>query len=175
MARFPNLTLILGGASSGKSAFAEELAALPNLPKTYVATAQAFDDEMRKKIAAHRKAREGANWKTIEAPLDLDPIWDVNGVVLIDCLTLWLTNHMTARNALDELADKFLDKALSAKGAIIAVSNEVGLGIVPENKMARQFRVAQGKLNQRIAQEADLVVQVTAGLPLILKGTLPDA
>ena len=174
MAGFPKLTLVLGGANSGKSTFAEGLALKSGLSKTYLATAQAFDAEMRAKIYAHQKMRENADWTTVEAPLDISkPINAASGIILVDCLTMWLSNHILAEKPVDGLAQEFLSAQASTSAHIIAVSNEVGLGIVPDNKMARTFRSAQGKLNQDIAQKADLVVNVIAGLPQPLKGTMP--
>ena len=164
--KFPKLTLVLGGANSGKSAFAERLTRAAGLPKTYVATAQAFDDEMRAKIAKHRVDR-GDDWDTVEAPMDIASALG-NGVTLVDCLTLWLSNHI--------LADADPDTpAFLAAGVppVVCVSNEAGLGVVPDNAMARKFRSMQGQLNQDIAAKADLVVLVTAGIPMVLKGRLP--
>jgi adenosylcobinamide kinase/adenosylcobinamide-phosphate guanylyltransferase len=165
---FPKLSLILGGANSGKSAFAEALTRAANMPKTYVATAQAFDDEMRDKIAKHRKDR-GADWETVEAPMDIASVLG-DGVTLVDCLTLWLSNHLLAEVDVD--TSGFL-KTCDQSGPVVCVSNEAGLGVVPDNALARRFRSAQGQLNQDIAAHADLVVLVTAGLPMVLKGHLP--
>jgi len=174
MTEFPRLTLVLGGASSGKSAYAEGLAAKSGLDKTYVATAQAFDAEMQAKIKAHQEARATANWTTIEAPMWIEPaIEHANGVVLVDCLTLWISNHFLAENPTDDLATKFLNAQNASAAHIIAVSNEVGLGVVPDNKLARDFRTIQGQMNQAIAAQADLVVNVIAGIPTAIKGTSP--
>tara|TARA_R110002096_G_scaffold14582_4_gene50666 strand:- start:13369 stop:13884 length:516 start_codon:yes stop_codon:yes gene_type:complete len=165
---FPKLTLILGGANSGKSVFAELLTRAAGLPKTYVATAQAFDDEMRDKIAAHRVDR-GDDWDTIEAPMDIISALG-DGVTLVDCLSMWLTNHMLAEVDLDTSA--FL---AACDAPVICVSNEVGMGVIPDNILARQFLNLQGQLNQDIAAAADLVVLVTAGIPMVLKGRLPQS
>lgn len=166
------LTFVLGGAASGKSAYAEGLVTARPGPWTYVATAQAFDDEMRDKIARHR-ARRTKGWHTVEAPLDLAGALKgvTQGVVLIDCMTLWLTNHVLAeRDLAAETAS--LQRALTdCTVPIVAVSNEVGQGIVPDNALGRQFREAQGRLNIALAARADRVVQVVAGLPNVLKGT----
>lgn len=166
-----NLSLILGGARSGKSAFAERKAATYALPKIYIATAQALDDEMAVRIANHRDRRDG--WTTIEAPLDL--VGALQGVpegsvVLIDCLTLWLSNHMLQDRDVD--IDGLLGAIAASPSPVICVSNEVGMGLVPDNALGRKFRDAQGVLNRRIAEQADLAVFVAAGLPLVLKGTL---
>ncbi len=164
--KFPKLTLVLGGANSGKSAFAERLTRAAGLHKTYVATAQAFDDEMRAKIAKHRADR-GDDWDTVEAPMDIATALGA-GVTLVDCLTLWLSNHILADVDLDTQA--FLT---ACDAPVVCVSNEAGMGVVPDNAMARKFRSIQGQLNQDIAATADLVVLVTAGIPLVLKGQLP--
>lgn len=166
-----DLTLILGGARSGKSAMAErQITALP-APWIYVATAQAFDGEMRARIATHRD-RRADGWMTYEEPLalaDLLPTLPDNAPVLVDCLTLWLTNHLLADHDLTaEIAA--LETALTQRrGPVWLVSNEVGLGIVPDNALARRFRDEAGILNQRIATLATSVIFVAAGLPLHLK------
>jgi len=166
---------VLGGAASGKSAFAEKLCLQKGLRPVYIATAQAFDDEMRQKIADHKAAR-GAGWATIEAPLDLAGALThatPDQAVLVDCATLWLSNQLLAGADLVAETDALI-RALSACPAkVVIVSNEVGQGIVPDNSLGRTFRNAQGRLNQRLATEADLVVQVIAGLPQVLKGRLP--
>jgi adenosylcobinamide kinase/adenosylcobinamide-phosphate guanylyltransferase len=167
------LTLVLGGARSGKSRYAEGLiTALP--PRwTYVATAQAGDDEMAARIAAHR-ARRGGGWQTVEAPHDLAGALRAappGMPVLVDCLTLWLSNRMLADADLDQEAAA-LEQILRPRDApSVLVANEVGSGIVPDNALARRFRDRQGLLNQRLAACADRVVLVVAGLPLIVKGT----
>lgn len=171
----PSLTLVLGGTSSGKSSFAESLCFQSTKSRTYIATAQAFDDEMREKISKHREMR-GANWLTIEAPLDVaDVLADrmAGEIVLLDCATLWLSNVMLADRNLQSVTYDLMDALAACPCDVIVVSNEVGNGIVPDNKLARQFRNAQGRLNQQIAAEAGLVVQVIAGLPQVLKGALP--
>jgi adenosylcobinamide kinase/adenosylcobinamide-phosphate guanylyltransferase len=163
------LTLVLGGARSGKSAHAEGLiGALPS-PWTYIATAQAFDQEMRERIAEHRRRRDG-RWITLEAPLDLaGALAATKGPVLVDCLTLWLTNLMLAE-ADREAAFTALEAALDAAAhPVVLVSNEVGLGIVPDNALARAFRDEAGRLNQRLARRADRVLFMVAGLPMVVK------
>ena len=174
--RLPPLTLIIGGASSGKSAFAERLVAQSGLAKVYVATAEAHDDEMRAKIAEHRSRRMGKGWRTIEAPLDLESALsrrEMGEVALIDCITFWLTNHMLDEADLAEETDALIDLLDQVAVPVVIVTNDVSGGIVPENAMARAFRTAQGRLNQRLAAQADLVVQITAGLPTALKGAPP--
>ncbi|SEM11674.1 adenosylcobinamide kinase /adenosylcobinamide-phosphate guanylyltransferase [Roseovarius azorensis] len=171
----PHLTLILGGAASGKSAFAEGLVSGSGRARVYLATAQAFDDEMQAKLTLHRQTR-GPGWRTIEAPLDLAPaLGQASGqeAVLLDCITMWLSNHLLADHDPD-MAQQALFAALDTCAApVVMVSNEVGLSVVPENALARRFREAQGRINQRLAARADLVVNVIAGLPQVLKGHLP--
>jgi adenosylcobinamide kinase / adenosylcobinamide-phosphate guanylyltransferase len=173
MSSAPKLTFVIGGARSGKSRYAEGLIAALLPPWTYVATAEAGDHEMIARIRAHRK-RRGANWRTIEAPRDVDAALAANGAgpVLIDCLTLWLSNLMLAEMDIEQEIEK-LEAALAAVAApVVVVANEVGLGIVPSFPLGRRFRDMQGILNQRIAARADRVIFMVAGLPLALKGTL---
>jgi adenosylcobinamide kinase / adenosylcobinamide-phosphate guanylyltransferase len=178
MSRF---TLVLGGARSGKSRHAEELvralAAGVGAPH-YLATAQAWDDEMEARIATHRTRRQGQGWITHEAPHELAAALAAlprDAPVLIDCLTLWLTNRLLAEADLAAEGAR-LGAAIAAHPApVVAVSNEVGLGIVPENALARAFRDAAGKLHQDLAAQADRVVLVVAGLPLVVKDAGPEA
>ena len=169
----PKLTFVIGGARSGKSRYAESLIAALPPPWTYVATAEAADSEMTARIGAHR-ARRGANWRTIEAPRDLQAALAACGAgpVLVDCLTLWLSNLMLAETDIEQDIEK-LEAALAAAAApVVIVANEVGLGIVPSFPLGRRFRDMQGILNQRIAARAERVILMVAGLPLALKGTL---
>lgn len=171
----PELTLIIGGAASGKSDFAEGLVTASGNSRIYLATAQAHDSEMAAKINRHQKTR-GAGWRTIEAPLDLSNALgsaSAGDVVLLDCATLWLTNQLMAEADLQIAQSTLLTSLTSCKAPVVVVSNEVGTGIVPENALARKFREAQGRLNQRLAAQSDLAVTVIAGLPMVLKGTLP--
>lgn len=166
-----SLTLVLGGARSGKSAYAEALIIARPAPWIYIATAQAFDAEMQDRIAQHR-ARRGDGWRTVDAPLDLAT--EVEAVpdgqpLLLDCLTLWLTNQMLAENDVEQACDKLQAVLGRPRGHWVVVSNEVGLGIVPDNALARRFRDAAGRLNQRIAKVADSVLFMTAGLPIKVK------
>ncbi|RYH01463.1 bifunctional adenosylcobinamide kinase/adenosylcobinamide-phosphate guanylyltransferase [Salipiger sp. IMCC34102] len=170
------LTFVLGGAASGKSLYAESLVMGMDRPRSYIATAQAFDDEMRAKIARHRDQR-GPDWTTMEAPLDLAAALDAvpaGRIVLVDCVTLWLSNLLLRDETLDEGgAAGFLAALDRRREPTVVVSNEVGQGIVPDNALARRFRTLQGGLNRQIADRADRVVAVMAGLPLALKGDLP--
>lgn len=172
MTENPHLTLALGGARSGKSAYAESLVTAHPAPWTYIATALSFDDEMRARIAAHR-ARRGAGWLCVEAPQALGQAIaqaPVAQPLLVDCLTLWLSNRLLA--GADLRADReALIAALRERAApTVVVSSEVGLSIVPENALARAFRDAAGELHQSVAQIAGRVALTVAGYPLIVKG-----
>lgn len=171
MPGLPRLTLVLGGARSGKSSYAERLMAEAGRGCVYIATAEAWDDEMRTRIARHRADRPG-DWQTIEAPLELAQVIDglpSDRPILIDCLTLWLSNTMLAERDVDAACDALLVALAKAAAPVVCVSNEVGLGIVPDNALARRFRDAQGTLNQRIAAQADRVVLMTAGQAVVIK------
>lgn len=162
--------LILGGARSGKSRHAERIIESQTGPWVYIATAQAFDDEMRDRISAHR-SRRSAGWRTLEAPLDLPgALAEADGApVLVDCLTLWLTNLLLGGHDIPAATDGLTDALASHDGVVALVANEVGLGIVPDNALARRFRDEAGLLNQRIAAQADSVMFMAAGLPMRLK------
>lgn len=170
-----SLTLVLGGAASGKSAYAEGevMSAAAGRRAVYVATAEPLDGEMALKIDAHR-ARRGDGWTTVEAPLDLAAAVSQSdspgGIILVDCLTLWLSNLLAAGRDVPAETERLVAVLAARRGAAVLVSNEVGLGIVPDNRLARMFREAQGTLNRRIAGAADRVVFIAAGLPLVLKG-----
>ena len=171
----PDLSLVLGGAASGKSAFAEDLVLRGSDNPIYVATAQVFDDEMAQKVAHHRKTR-GTKWITVEEPIDLPGALaraKAGQPVLIDCATLWLTNLILGEYDIADHCEALMDAIAACNGPVIIVTNEVGQGIVPENALARRFRNAQGQMNQALAAKADLVVAVMAGLPMTLKGKLP--
>lgn len=167
------LVLVLGGARSGKSAYAERLVAKSGLDPVYVATAVAGDDEMAERIAEHRKRRDPA-WKTVEATDDLESALAREAgegrAMLVDCLTLWLSNLMLAEADIEARSISLAEAAQRLPGLRVFVSNEVGLGLVPDTPLGRRFRDAQGRLNQKIAAVADRVVFMAAGLPLILKG-----
>lgn len=164
------VTLVLGGARAGKSGYA--LALLGG--GLFIATAEAGDAEMAERIAAHR-AERGASWTTIEEALDLADVLrrhaEDSRPMLVDCLTLWLSNLMHRDRDIDHATTALLAALDERRGETVLVTNEVGLGIVPDNALARRFRDAQGTLNRRIAARADRVVLMVAGLPLVLKGT----
>lgn len=164
------LILVLGGARSGKSRHAEALVAGFPAPWTYIATAEAFDEEMAARIAEHR-ARRGADWHTLDAPRDLPEA--IRGAparpMLVDCLTLWLSNLMLAEADIAAATDALLAALAARRAPVVLVSNEVGAGIVPATSLGRRFRDAQGVLNQRVAAAADAATLVVAGLPLRLK------
>jgi adenosylcobinamide kinase/adenosylcobinamide-phosphate guanylyltransferase len=168
----PGLTLILGGARSGKSREAERLVLASGLAPVYVATAEALDDEMAARIARHR-ARRGGKWRTIEEPLDLAGTLErecADGrAVLVDCLTLWLTNLMVGDRPVEAEVERLLAVLPRLRCPLVLVSNEVGQGVVPAAAMARAFVDHAGRLHQRIAEQADGVVFMTAGLARRLK------
>jgi adenosylcobinamide kinase/adenosylcobinamide-phosphate guanylyltransferase len=169
--RLPPLTLVLGGARSGKSSYAESLLSAAE-ERLYVATAQAEDGEMGLRIRQHQ-ARRGANWLTVEEPLDLVGALSnhsqPNRPALVDCLTLWLTNLMLGHAQVEKEIDRLLRALPEFSGPVVFVANEVGLGIVPDNALARLFRDHAGRLNQQLAARCQRVVFVAAGLPLLLK------
>lgn len=167
-----SLTFVLGGARSGKSRYAEGLITALPPPWIYVATGEALDAEMAERIAAHG-ARRSEGWVTVEAPRALAAVLagQAEGPMLVDCLTLWLSNLMMADAAVEQEFERLLAALAKMRGPVVLVANEVGSGIVPDNALARRFRDLQGGLNQRIAAVADRVVLMVAGLPLVLKGS----
>jgi adenosylcobinamide kinase / adenosylcobinamide-phosphate guanylyltransferase len=172
----PGTVFVLGGARSGKTGFSEWLARDSGLERHYIATGRAWDDEMRARIERHRATR-GREWVTHETPLGLTETLrrelSPARIVLVDCLTLWVTNLMMEEQgdaAIDAAFDDLVSVIARPAGPLILVSNEVGLGIVPENSMARAFRDHAGHLHQKIAAVAREVHFVAAGLPLKLKG-----
>jgi adenosylcobinamide kinase / adenosylcobinamide-phosphate guanylyltransferase len=173
MSGVPKLTFVLGGARSGKSRYAESLVTALSSPWTYIATAEAGDEEMAARIRSHRE-RRGAQWRTIVAPRDLAHALAACGdrPVLVDCLTLWLSNLMLAEANIEEETAQLEKTLVAANGPLVLVANEVGSGIVPSYPLGRRFRDAQGVLNQRIAARAECVILMVAGLPLVVKGTL---
>ena len=174
------IVLVLGGTRSGKSAYAQRLAESWWPHPLYLATAEIHDSEMAERVRKHREQR-GARWSCHEEPLDIartikGPTPARDGTV-VDCVTLWLTNvFLKEGGSAVPVRTKELLAALNASPeGVIIVSNEVGMGIVPESQLGREFRDLQGRLNQELAAAADLVIFVVAGLPLVLKGTLPAA
>ena len=169
--QLPAVTLVLGGMRSGKSAYAEALVEAAG-PGLYLATAEAGDGEMAERIRLHRE-RRGPNWTTVEEPLELAAALaehaDAARPVLVDCLTLWLSNLMGEEKDLDLETQALTERLGTLNGPVVLVSNEVGGGIIPDNALARQFADAAGRLNQAVAAVADRVVLVSAGLPQVLK------
>ena len=166
-----SLALVVGGARSGKSSHAEALIAAHPAPWAYIATAQAFDDEMVERIAHHR-ARRSADWRTVDVPFDLAQTLEAmpeGAPVLVDCLTLWLSNIMLAERDVEQETRRLVAVLAAPRGPWVAVANEVGLGIVPENALARRFRDEAGRLNQMVAAVADSVSFTVAGLPMTVK------
>ncbi|MGE4321625.1 MAG: bifunctional adenosylcobinamide kinase/adenosylcobinamide-phosphate guanylyltransferase [Sphingobium sp.] len=165
--------LVLGGARSGKSRFAQARAEALDGALLFVATGQAFDAEMRARIARHRADR-GARWRTIEAPVAVADAIRAHAapgtVLLVDCLTLWASNLLLGDHCVERATADLVGAIGAAAGPLILVSNEVGLGIVPDNALARRFRDVAGTINQAVAQVADEVVMTVAGLALQLKG-----
>lgn len=171
------LVLILGGARSGKSSFAQRLAGMVDGKVIFLATAQAGDDEMVKRIAMHKASRP-SSWRTIEEPLELDCVLQREAtsadVILVDCLTLWLSNILirdgeSAEAEVLRQADNILDNYQRGNTSYIMVSGEVGLGLVPPYPLGRDFRDIMGRMNQKLAQSADKVFILLAGIPLEIK------
>ncbi|MQT11686.1 bifunctional adenosylcobinamide kinase/adenosylcobinamide-phosphate guanylyltransferase [Segnochrobactrum spirostomi] len=168
----PRLVLVTGGARSGKSAFAERVVRASGLERLYVATGEARDGEMAERIARHR-AERGEDWRTLEVPIALAGLIAAEAgpgrIVLVDCLTLWLTNVMLADRPVEAEIEGLVAALAGAAGPVVLVSNEVGLGIVPDTPLGRRFRDAQGRLNRRVAEIATDAFFVAAGCPLRLK------
>ncbi len=169
----PPLTFVLGGARSGKSAFAESLVGAAPRP-VYLATAQALDDEMAEKIRLHR-ARRGDRWLTVEEPLEIAGALrrhaGRDSAVLLDCLTLWMSNLMHAGCDVDTESQHLLESLATLKGPVVCVSNEVGLGVMPENPLSRRYLNHLGRLHQNIAEQAARVYFLVAGIPTLIKST----
>jgi adenosylcobinamide kinase/adenosylcobinamide-phosphate guanylyltransferase len=166
--------LVLGGARSGKTGFAERLAISSGTSPVYLATAEALDAEMAERVATHRRTREG-RFATIEEPIELSiaiiKASKSHDVILVDCLTLWITNLLIGGHDVAALVDELGETlALVSQAKVILVSNEVGLGIVPDNAMARNFRDLAGSAHQRLAEICAEVYFVAAGLPMTMKG-----
>ena len=169
----PEVIYVTGGARSGKSSYALRLAE-PYERRVFLATAEAFDGEMQRRIDKHREEREG-QFVTVEEPLFIDrairDLPDGIGVVLLDCLTVWLGNmmhHLGDESAINDRIDALLEVLETPPCDIILVSNEVGMGIVPENAMAREFRDLAGTLNRKVAERATQAYLLCSGLPLVL-------
>lgn len=166
-------TLILGGARSGKSRRAQALAEAASDVRIYLATAEARDEEMSARIVRHQQDR-ATGWRTVEETVDLVSVLDREGrtgsVILVDCLTLWLSNLFEAERDIEHETALLCERLARAQGGVVLVSNEIGLGLVPETSLGRAFRDAQGRLNQAVAQAVDCVEFVAAGLPIKLKG-----
>ncbi len=165
--------LILGGARSGKSSFGEKLALATELTPIYIATAEAHDNEMQERIAHHQQLREASGWKTIEEPTNIVDVISAeaheNTVIFIDCLTLWLSNITFAKQDIDAQITALITSIKKAPCPVICISNEVGMGIVPANKLARDFCDEAGRLNQRLAAALPNCYFIIAGLPMPLK------
>lgn len=171
----PELTLVTGGAASGKSAYSERLVRASGLQKFYFATAQIWDDEMAKKAKSHQRSR-GDDWETVETGTDLAQALreaPSGKVILIDCITMWLTAHLMAEADLETATADLQDALVACPSSVVAVTNEIGQGVVPDTKMGRLFRNAHGRANQSLARQASSVIAVMSGLPFPLKGSLP--
>jgi adenosylcobinamide kinase / adenosylcobinamide-phosphate guanylyltransferase len=170
----PPVTLVLGGARSGKSHYAEQLVERQPGACIYLATAEAGDTEMAERIRRHQ-ARRGARWRTIEAPLELTTtlsrVTAPAAVILVDCLTLWLANLLGAGRDVEAEVGGLVAALPRLGGPVVFVSNEVGLGIVPEGELARRFRDHAGRLHQGVAAAAQSVAFMVAGIPLLVKST----
>lgn len=168
------VTFVFGGAASGKSEFAEDLVIQSGKPMVYLATSQVFDQEMQTKVDIH-KSRRKTGWTTVEEPLNLAPVLaelPSDAVCLLDCATMWLSNHLLQDSDLETEQSALCKAIMDCTTDLVIVSNEVGMGIVPDNALSRQFREAQGRLNIALAKTADTVIFVAAGLPLVMKGSL---
>ncbi len=171
-------TLVLGGCKSGKSSFAQTAAERKGQRRLYVATGQPTDDEMKNKIIKHQEER-GVGWETCEVEIDLSEAikkeYKDLDIILVDCITAWVTNLLMAEKTFNEILEKTDELTEAVKNSeipVIMVSNEVGYGIVPVNSLARKFRDIAGLVNQKIAESSDNVILTVAGIPTTLKGTL---
>jgi adenosylcobinamide kinase / adenosylcobinamide-phosphate guanylyltransferase len=166
------ITFVIGGARSGKSCFALKSASAIEGRKAYIATAQAFDDEMKLRIEKHRLERSSV-WDTFEEPCAIAEIVDEcsgkYSVILVDCLTLWLSNLMMGNADIEAAVKSFVSSAGACRSELFIVSNEVGMGIVPDNEQARIFRDYSGTMNRRVAETSDSVYLLAAGIPIKIK------
>lgn len=170
---------VTGGCRSGKSDYAQGLADRIGKRKVYLATSQALDDEMRARIKSHQEKR-GPEWETCEEPIEvvdaLKKLAPETDVIMLDCMTLWTTNCLLAEMSDEEIlqrANALAQAFVACPVSVVIVSNEVGLGIVPDNKLARRFRDLAGAVNQKIAAAADDVILSVSGIPVAIKGSLP--
>jgi adenosylcobinamide kinase/adenosylcobinamide-phosphate guanylyltransferase len=178
------IILITGGSRSGKSIYAQQIAESMAEDRTYIATCPVVDEEMKERIRKHREARRAGNWQTIEETTDLTAALTrakESAVILIDCLTLWVNNLMyqaelqkkdIREEDIVELCRDILDACGAISGTVIFVTNEIGMGIVPDNAMSRRYRDLAGRCNQLMAGRADAVVFMVSGLPLNMKGEI---
>jgi len=172
-----NLILVTGGTRSGKSRFAQNLADLENTRKAFIATAEPLDQEMKKRIAAHKKERP-AGWSTVEEPIHLaetvKKCGETYDVLLIDCLTLWISNLLVNKsmneNAIRKNISSLVASCAEVSARVIVVTNELGMGIVPSNPLSRLYRDLVGKANQQVASAADEVYFLVSGIPMKIKG-----
>ena len=168
------ITLILGGARSGKSVFGEKLALNKDSKPIYIFTAQSFDKEMDERIRIHKDRRKKQSWQDVEATINLpaaiSELSKKEKVILVDCLSLWLTNLIINERNIDRDITEFLNALEKSPGDVILVSSEVGLGIVPDNEMSRVFRDNLGSLHQKVAAISETVIMMVAGIPMIVKG-----
>lgn len=172
---FPKVTFVIGGAASGKSECAEQLVYKSGQEMIYLATGQARDDEMRQKIHKHVD-RRGDDWSLIEEPIDLIGVLskcDAGQIVLLDCATMWLSNLFEANSDIESQVIALCDALPNLPPKVIIVTNELGMGVVPDHPLSRRFREAHGRMNQKLAAVSNLAVMVVAGLPSVLKGQMP--
>jgi adenosylcobinamide kinase / adenosylcobinamide-phosphate guanylyltransferase len=174
--KLKKITLVIGGCKSGKSRLALRLAEKLSARRIFIATCVPFDEELKERVARHKEERDGT-WTTVDVPIHLpEAISGHDGkktVLLVDCLTLWINNLLMAsedQRYIDDAVDKLIEALSAARCPVIMVANEVGAGIVPENRLARLFRDAAGVANQRIAALADEVIYLVAGIPMTIKG-----
>ena len=173
---YPNRTLVTGGISSGKSLWAESFVNQANKQKFYIATAQPLDDELKQRIKLHQ-TRRGKDWQLLEAPFTRGEIFsqfDQGDIILLECLSTWLGNLLFKNVNLAEHLEVFLANLANCKANVVVVSVECGLGVIPASQSSRLFVKELGNLNQSIARTSDLVFLVTAGIPLTIKGNLPQ-
>ena len=173
--KFPQFVLVIGGASSGKSRFAETVVLGSGRSPVYLATALPEDDEMREKISLHR-ARRSSGWLTVEEPLEVDRVISSRAsgeIVLLECATLWLLNQMSSERDPEAASGALIRSIAEAPCPVVVVSNEIGLGVVPSDSFSRTFLSRHGELNRTLSKSADSAILIVAGLPFALKGEIP--